>query len=136
MNAVTKPCRRILAASLFAAPVLLALACDPPAESAPATTTATSSADAAGEPDLSTYCQTMCERTSRCGLELARREARSADEKLLSELEKAQKDDAEQCLSACQSQPVTEKDRFQLERAQICLGKTDCDELSRCIAAL
>ena len=115
--------------------LLGAFGCDPPT-SEPAATTATATAEADGASELESYCTTICERTSHCGVELAKREAGKLDDALMSEIERGQKAEAKRCVSDCSRAPLDDAQRFQMERAQVCLGKTDCDELSRCMAAL
>lgn len=113
---------------------LAAVACDGPTEEA-VSVAATTEAEA-GPVDLATYCATICERTSRCGLELAKREAGSVDAALVSELEKGREAEAKRCVEECSATPIDPEHRFQMERAEVCLGKTDCGELSACMAAL
>jgi len=120
---------------LAAASLLASAACDPSTDEAAQAPTATATTEAEA-PDLARYCETMCARTSHCGLELAKREAGKADEELVAELEKDQATETKRCVSACSKEPLDEAQRFQMERAQVCLGKTDCDELSACMAAL
>lgn len=114
--------------------VLCTFGCEgPPTEPAP--TSSTAAAEERG-PDLATYCETICERTSRCGLELAKREAGNLDRELVAAMEKDLEATAKTCVDECGASAVEDPQRFQMERAQVCLGKTDCDELSKCMAAL
>ncbi|HHH30105.1 MAG TPA: hypothetical protein ENK57_17420 [Polyangiaceae bacterium] len=120
-------------ALLVGAFLVTTAACEEPA-SEPTTTTATASASEAT--DLSTYCNTICERASRCGLELAKREAGDQDAKLVEEMREGLEGETERCITECGSATLDDAKRFQLERAQVCLDRTSCDELSACMAAL
>lgn len=120
---------------LAGAVVWIVAGCDsPPTE--PSSTSATPTAEADRGPDLATYCETICERTSRCGVELAKREAGTLDGELVGEMEKDLPAETKKCVDECGAVSIDDAQRFQMERAQVCLGKTDCDELSACMAAL
>jgi hypothetical protein len=102
------------------------------AEDAPTTTVA-----ATAEPTtLATYCRGMCDRTAVCGFELAKRQAGPADGKTLEKLEADLPDDKAACERGCRETTLDDDAPFQLERAEICLRKSSCDELTTCVAAL
>jgi hypothetical protein len=120
---------------LLASALCLA-ACDQPHDVSPAEGAPAPSQEPQ-EAQLLPFCERMCERTTSCGLELARHEAGPADAELLAKLEAERPDQARACRDACGADSLdTEAMRFQLERVGICLAKPTCDELATCMAAM
>jgi hypothetical protein len=110
------------------------LACDTPGDTASAPSASQSAATS--EVDLASYCATMCERTTSCGVELAKREAGPADAEVIAQAKREAPALEKSCREGCGADAVDPARKFQMERAQVCLGRTDCDELAKCMAAL
>ncbi len=113
-------------------------ACDAPEPDGDGPRDAGAAASAeAGAEELPAVCAKLCERTTRCGVELAEREATAAEAELVAKLT-AERPAAERaCRDACElDRADTDGLRFQLERVQICLHKSSCDELATCMATM
>jgi hypothetical protein len=130
--------------------LLLVVACSSQEPSNGAASSPASAAAAAPQPsisaiasappfDLKGYCSSVCERSTRCGLEAAQALAVKGDRGDAAVVASAQKlapETEASCLKQCNGSPLDAASQATLEAAQRCLSETACAPFQKCLVAL